>query len=308
MSSPTTERGRFDGVVVVDKPGGWTSHDVVAKIRGILGTRRCGHAGTLDPDATGVLVVGVGRATRLLRFATALPKSYIGEIVLGTTTSTLDASGTVTGTFDMSAITLDAVREVAGQLTGRILQTPPMVSAVKIAGRRLHELARAGVEVERKPRPVEVFSFRVDPTNERDVYRIAVECSSGTYVRQLAADLGAALGGGAHLRSLRRTAVGGFSAAEAVPLDVLGATDVRPMGELVAHLSSVAVAAAVAAAVAHGRVLSRQTVGATGDGPWAVYDESGRLLAVYELLPGERLKPLVVVCSTAPGGDARRGE
>ncbi len=154
-----------------------------------------------------------------MRFATSLPKSYVGEVVLGTTTSTLDASGTVTGTFDMAAVTPDQVRAATAELTGRILQIPPMVSAVKVGGRRLHELARAGVDVERAPRPVEVFRFEVDPTGDPAVYAVRIECSSGTYVRVLAADLGTALGGGAHLRALRRTAVGGFSVAEAVPLD-----------------------------------------------------------------------------------------
>lgn len=270
--------------------------------------QRCGHAGTLDPDATGVLVIGVGRATRLLRFATALPKSYEGEIVLGTATSTLDASGAVTGTFDMAAVTPGQVRAAAGGLTGRILQVPPMVSAVRVGGRRLHELARAGIEVERAPRPVEVFRFDVAPTGDRSVWAISVECSSGTYVRVLAADLGAALGGGAHLRALRRTAIGGFSAAGAVTLDALGPGDLRPMGELVAHLSPVVVEAAVADEVAHGRVLPRQLVAAAGEGPWAVSDGTGRLLAVYEAIPAERMKPLVVVATAEPGESAFSGE
>jgi len=247
-------------------------------------------------------VIGVGRATRLLRFATALPKTYVGEVVLGTSTSTLDASGTVTGTFEMASVTLEGVRAAAAALTGRILQTPPMVSAVKVAGRRLHELARAGVEVERKPRPVEVFRFDVEATGDPAVFAVEVACSSGTYVRVLAADLGAALGGGAHLRALRRTAVGSFVVDRAVTLDALGVGDVRPMGELVAHLPAVAADAGVAAAIAHGRVLPRGLVGATGDGPWAVFDGSGQLLAVYEAYAADRMKPTVVVCTEAPGG------
>ncbi len=295
-------------MVVVDKPVGFTSHDVVAKIRGILGERRCGHAGTLDPDATGVLVVGIGRATRLLRFATALPKSYVGQVVLGASTSTLDASGTVTGTFDMAAVTPEDVRAAAAQLTGKILQTPPMVSAVKVAGRRLYELARAGLEVGREPRPVEVYRFEVDATDDPAVYSIAVECSSGTYVRALAADLGSRLGGGAYLRALRRTAVGGFVAAEAVALEALGPGDLRPMAALVAHLPSLTAEATVEAAVAHGRVLSRQLVGATGEGPWALFDKAGRLLAVYEAYPADRLKPAVVVGAEEPDGGASLGE
>ena len=132
-----------DGVAVVDKPTGWTSHDVVAKSRGLLGTRKVGHSGTLDPDATGVLVLGVGRATRLLTFLSGLDKRYVGEVVLGTATSTLDAAGEVTGTWDMASVGLDEVRRAAVGLTGQIDQVPPMVSAKKVDGRRLHELARS---------------------------------------------------------------------------------------------------------------------------------------------------------------------
>src|ERR1035438_1766489 len=154
-------------------------------------------------------MVGVGRATRLLRFATALPKTYIGEIVLGVTTSTLDASGEVTGHFDMGSVTVAEVREAARSLTGRIEQVPPMVSAVKVGGRRLHELARQGIEVERAARPVTVYRYDTAPDLDRPgVYRAEVECSSGTYIRVLAHDLGVALGGGAHVANLRRTRIG----------------------------------------------------------------------------------------------------
>ncbi|MDP9387794.1 MAG: tRNA pseudouridine(55) synthase TruB, partial [Actinomycetota bacterium] len=190
-----------DGVVVVDKPAGWTSHDVVARCRRIFGQRRVGHAGTLDPGATGVLVVGLGRATRLLRFVTDLPKSYTGEVVLGVATSTLDAGGEETGRWDMSAVSADDVVGAARRFVGPLEQVPPMVSALKVGGRRLHALARAGVEVERPARPVVVHRLEVAPAGEPGVFRIEVDCSSGTYVRSLAADLGAALGGGAHLRA-----------------------------------------------------------------------------------------------------------
>src|SRR3954453_2702736 len=154
-----------DGFAVVDKQPGWTSHDVVAKSRGILGTRKVGHAGTLDPDATGVLVLGVGRATRVLRFLQLLSKSYEAEIVLGTETSTLDAAGEVTATHEMS-VTLEQVEEAARQFAGDILQIPPMVSALKVGGRRLHELARQGIEVERAPRPVHVSRYDVSVTDD----------------------------------------------------------------------------------------------------------------------------------------------
>ena len=167
MTNVTTDV--VTGLVVVDKEAGWTSHDVVARCRRIFGQRRVGHAGTLDPDATGVLLVGLGRATRLMRFLTALPKTYEAEVVLGTATSTLDASGDVVGTYDMSHVTPAQVQAAADGLTGAIEQMPPMVSAVKVGGRRLHELARQGVEVDRPTRPVTVYRFDTTPQPQRPV-------------------------------------------------------------------------------------------------------------------------------------------
>ena len=164
------------GVAVVDKEAGWTSHDVVARARKLLGTRRVGHSGTLDPDATGVLVLGVGRATRLLRFITTLPKSYTARIVLGTETSTLDASGEITVVHDMSLIGAGDVRRAAAGLVGELQQIPPMVSAVRVGGRRLHEIAREGGEVDRAPRPVTVHHFEVAATADPAVYEASVSC------------------------------------------------------------------------------------------------------------------------------------
>jgi len=322
--SPVTTTGAetAHGVVVVDKPAGWTSHDVVARMRRVLGTRKVGHSGTLDPDATGVLVLGAGRATRLLRFLTGLPKSYVGEIVLGAETSTLDASGEVTARHDMSAVGDDAVRAAAAALTGQIMQIPPMVSAVKVAGRRLHELAREGKTVERRPRPVTVHRFGLEPLHgEPGVWRAEVDCSSGTYVRSLAADLGAALGGGAHLRSLRRTAVGGFDLADACSMDE---PLLLPAAAAVSHLDSVTVDDADARRASHGQTLHLGTAmhpgetrsdqagrpgealhsgdaEASGGSPFAVFDADGVLLAVYEQRPSGA-RPLVV----APPSSTRR--
>lgn len=280
------------GVAVVDKPAGWTSHDVVAKLRGVLGTRKIGHSGTLDPDATGVLVMGVGRATRLMRFLTPLPKSYVGEIVLGTETDTLDASGTVTATHSMADVPDAAVRAAVDDLTGAIEQIPPMVSAVKVGGRRLHEIAREGGEVEREPRPVTVYRFVVEPVAaEPGVWRAEVDCSSGTYVRTLAADVGTALGGGAHLRALRRTSVGGFGLEDAGTIE---APRMFPVASAVAHLSTVRVTGDVATAVGHGRVLDSDVLGVSGPEPWAVVDADGDLLAVYGSR-GEQVKPVLVM-------------
>lgn len=283
------------GLCIVDKPAGVTSHDVVGMLRKRFGERQVGHGGTLDPDATGVLVVAVGMTTKLLRFVEKTTKRYVGEVVLGTETTTLDAAGDVTARHDMSAITIDDARAtVAAHLVGDIEQIPPMVSAVKIQGRRLHELAREGVEVDRPPRPVTIHSFEIVDEPEPGVLEIEVVCSPGTYVRTLAADLGHLLGGGAHLRNLRRTAVGSFTIDEAAaPEDCL----LLPVAEAVRSLATVTADENLAALVATGRVLPRPID--QGDGPWAVFDEGGRLLAVYETFGPDRVKPAVVLPTAA---------
>lgn len=303
MLSP--EEQLRDGVAIIDKPAGWTSHDVVAKARGLLRNKKIGHSGTLDPDATGVLLLGVGRVTRLLRFLTVLPKTYTGEFVLGIETTTLDAAGDVVATHDMAGVRADAVRGGADNLTGDLMQVPPMVSAVRVGGRRLHELARAGEVVERKPRPVSVRRFDVDPIDEDGgLYRFTVECSSGTYVRSLVADLGYALGGGAHLRTLRRTAIGSFTLVDAAPLDDIL---VLPPARALRDYPRVEVDGEVLSAVGHGKVLDRVSLGVEGDGPWAVFDESHNLLAVYEPHRGDTVKPSVVIAPAQPGSSSPRG-
>ncbi len=286
-----------DGLAVVDKEAGWTSHDVVAKARGLLGTRKVGHSGTLDPDATGVLLLGVGKVTRLLRYLGLPSKTYTGVVVLGTATSTLDASGEVTGTWDMAGVGLAEVRAAAVPLTGDILQVPPMVSAIQIDGRRLHELAREGIEVERAARPVTVHAFTVDEPVAEGCFPIEVTCSSGTYIRSLAADLGTALGGGAHLRDLRRTAIGPFTVADAVTLEALGPDHLRTPAEAMGDLASVVVGDDVAVAVGHGKVLPCDALGVAGTGPWAVLDAAGSLLAVYEAHRSGTAKPAVVLAA-----------
>ena len=293
-----SEASAVQGLVVVDKEAGMTSHDVVACCRRIFGQRRVGHAGTLDPDATGVLLVGLGRATRLMRFLTPLRKTYTTDIVLGTATSTLDASGEVTGTYDMTQVTPEAVQHAAASLTGAIDQVPPMVSAVKVGGRRLHELARQGLQVERAARPVTVYRFDVEPDPFRaGIYRAEIECSSGTYVRVLAHDLGLALGGGAHVTNLRRTRIGSFGAGEMHPLDALGPDSVLTPAQAVRDLDAVTVEPATAASIRTGLALDRVPLGALGDGPWALLDESGVLLAVYEATGTDRIRPAVVLAA-----------
>ncbi|MBG7604754.1 MAG: tRNA pseudouridine(55) synthase TruB [Actinobacteria bacterium] len=277
------------GIAVVDKPAGVTSHDVVGMLRRRFNERQVGHAGTLDPDATGVLVIAVGKATRLLRFIEKTRKEYVGEVVLGTSTSTLDSSGDVTGEFDMSGVTVDdARRVVAEHLMGDIEQIPPMVSAIRVDGRRLHELAREGIEVERAPRPVTIHRFDVAEGTAHEVLEVDIECSAGTYVRTLAADLGELLGGGAHLRNLRRTSVGAFGISEAAPPDEC---ELQPVATAVRSLDRVTVDEETAGLIGNGRVLGRWP----GAGPWAVFSEDGSLLAVYEAFRTDEAKPAVVL-------------
>jgi tRNA pseudouridine55 synthase len=293
-----------DGLVVVDKAPGWTSHDVVAKLRGVYGQRRIGHAGTLDPDATGILLVGLGRVTRLLRFLQEAGKEYRARVVFGVATDTLDASGAVLERSEMT-ITSAELDAAARAFVGDIQQVPPMVSALKVGGRRLYELARAGVEVERAARPVHIDELVVeelDPGAYPEA-TIRVACSSGTYIRTLAADLGEALGGCAHLGSLRRLRVGGFVLDDARPLEAIEADPgaaVLPPTDAVRDLDRVRVDAEGARAVAHGATFAAPAlVGANdGPGPFAVVDEAGALLAVYERRGGG-VKPSVVLATEA---------
>jgi len=288
MSKETKE---LIGIAVVDKPAGLTSHDVVAKARKIFGTRKVGHSGTLDPDATGVLILGVGRATRLLQFLTRLPKSYKGEIVFGKETSTLDSSGEIICTHDMSELKFSEVREAAAKFLGEIEQVPPMVSAVRVGGRRLHEIAREGGEVDRPPRTVSVKRFEVNPTSDPLVYEVSVDCSSGTYIRSLAADLGTSLGGGAHLQNLRRTAIGSFEESEAVSIEEVVLRD--PIAGM-RDFEMVEVSEEVEKEVTFGKILEKDRLGVNNSGPWAVTNKEGRLLAVYDNY-GEKIKPTVVL-------------
>ena len=217
------------GLVIVDKSGGMTSHDVVARVRRLAGTKKVGHAGTLDPMATGVLVVGVEKATRLLGYLTLTEKEYAATIRLGQSTSTDDAEGEFTGTasaadVSAAALTEHQLHKAVARLTGEILQVPPAVSAIKVGGQRAYKLTRAGAAPELAARPVTVYQFEVTAVRREghllDV-DATVRCSSGTYIRALARDLGAALGTGGHLTRLRRTRVGGYGVEDARTLEQL---------------------------------------------------------------------------------------
>jgi tRNA pseudouridine55 synthase len=272
------------GLVVVDKPSGLTSHDVVARVRRLAGTRRVGHAGTLDPMATGVLLVGVNRATRLLGHLALTEKQYDAVVRLGESTSTDDAEGEVLSRSSAAGLDDTEVRAALERFKGDIDQVPSAVSAVKIGGQRAYKRARAGEEVVLPPRPVTIHRLEAGPlTRHGDVVDLPlrVRCSSGTYIRALARDLGAALGVGGHLTSLRRTSVGPFRLDEASTLDALaGSFAVTPIADVARRcFPSVGLDDAQADAVAHGRRLELQTGAA---GPVAVFAPDGGFLALYE--------------------------
>jgi tRNA pseudouridine55 synthase len=265
-----------------------TSHDAVYALRKHFGEKRIGHTGTLDPDATGLLVIGVGNATRLIRFMGEMDKTYSCEIVFGSETNTLDDSGEVIARYEMGPIDIERARSViAENLVGDILQVPPMVSALRVDGVRLHELARQGIEVERVARPIQVFDFAVEPTDDPMVLRARVRCGGGTYVRTLGADLGNLLGGGAHIRTLRRHAIGPYSLEESCTLE---APVLLPVIEAVRGMEQHVLSAAEIDDVLFGRV--RQAW--PGDGPWAARDEAGELIAVFEKWRDTLAKPTVV--------------
>lgn len=279
-----------EGLLVVDKLKGVTSHDVVDAVRRTLGTRKVGHAGTLDPMATGVLLVGAGRATRLLRFLSDLDKTYEGTARLGEETDTLDAEGELVRKASVTA-TREDVERVAGAMVGERLQRPPSYSAVKVGGRKLYEAARKGEDLEAPARAIRVDEFLIRGFDGRDAeFRVA--CSSGTYVRVLAAELGAELGCGAHLVRLVRTAVGPFTLARAVGLEALG--EPLAVEAVVAHLPSLRLEGDEAVAASHGRVLGPAGIA----GPYGVYGPDGHLIGVWRD-DGPRAKPVVVL---APAG------
>ena len=207
-----------NGIIIIDKPSGWTSMDVCAKLRGILHTKKVGHAGTLDPMATGVLPVFVGQATRAVSFAESGQKEYVAGLKLGLVTNTQDTSGETLGTHPAS-VTRTELEAVLPRFTGEIEQIPPMYSAIKIGGKKLYELARRGEEVERKPRPVTLYELEVVEQTAPDAFTLRIRCSKGTYVRTLCHDIGRALGCGGCMSALRRTMAAGFTLADAVTLE-----------------------------------------------------------------------------------------
>ncbi|WP_405092920.1 tRNA pseudouridine(55) synthase TruB [Micromonospora sp. NBC_01392] len=288
-----------DGLIVVDKPGGMTSHDVVARIRRLARTRRVGHGGTLDPMATGVLVIGVGRATRLLTYVIGAGKSYAATIRLGQATVTDDAEGDVIATTATAGVTDDAVRAALAALTGEIDQVPSAVSAIKINGERAYKRVRDGESVDLPARRVtvsrlDVLAIRRDTPDVVDV-DVDVTCSSGTYIRAIARDAGLALGVGGHLTALRRTAVGGFALAEAATLAQLEqrAPEVvnLPLDAAAARFFPRRDATAEEArTLSHGGPLAPAGIA----GPYAVFDPAGGLIAIVSERDGRARAEIVL--------------
>jgi tRNA pseudouridine55 synthase len=293
-----------DGLVIVDKPGGLTSHDVVARIRRLAGTRRVGHAGTLDPMATGVLVVGVEKATRLLGYLALTEKQYDATIRLGQSTSTDDAEGELTKTAEAKDVPPEAINKAIAELTGEIHQVPPAVSAIKVGGQRAYKLTRAGSAPELKPRPVTVYEFTVTairPAGDGGLKDVdaTVRCSSGTYIRALARDLGDKLGTGGHLTALRRTRVGDYGLEAAKTLDQLsGRFEVTPLAQAAAAaFGRRDLSADEARRLAHGGRLPAGPPGTgTGTGtpgPTAAFAPDGSLVALLAEQDGQA-RPLAV--------------
>jgi tRNA pseudouridine55 synthase len=289
-----------DGLVIVDKPGGLTSHDVVARIRRLAGTRRVGHAGTLDPMATGVLVVGVEKATRLLGHLTLTEKQYDATIRLGQSSNTDDAEGELTTIAPATGLTPETINKAIADLTGEIQQVPPAVSAIKVDGQRAYKLTRAGAAPELKPRPVTVYEFTVTairPAGDGDLTGLTdidatVRCSSGTYIRALARDLGNSLGTGGHLTALRRTRVGGYGLDTAKTLDQLAERfEVVPLAlAAAAAFARRDLSADEARRVAHG---GRLPAGPGAPGPTAAFAPDGSLVALLAEQDGQA-RPLAV--------------
>jgi tRNA pseudouridine55 synthase len=285
------------GLLLIDKPVGLTSHDVVARLRKIFNERRIGHAGTLDPMATGLLVVAIGSSTRLLRFAQAQTKRYVGTVRLGEATDSLDADGVVVATAFVPELAFEQVNALAATMVGPQRQVPPMVSARKVGGRRLHEMAREGIEIERAPRDIVIQSFTLSPREERVDWDFDVTCSVGTYVRVLLSDLSAKMGTVGHLTMLRRISSGAHDVRDAHTLEELSAlVDVTsvlaPPVRLVEGLESRVLENSDIAKMRMGQRLTLE--GAFSGEEIAALDEDGELVGVLRRR-GDLWKPEIVL-------------
>ncbi len=286
----------LEGFYLIDKAPGWTSHDVVAKIRSTLKTKRVGHAGTLDPGASGLLIVGIGRATRLLRYFSNSTKEYTGRVVFGVSTDTLDNLGRPNCSGSIEGLSIETIKHGIARFIGDIDQIPPMVSAKKINGTKLYTLARQGIEIERQPVRVRVDRFELDgPLSHESVeidgrtfnvasLPIAVTCSAGTFVRSLAHDLGRVVGFESHLRDLRRTKVGCLDVDQAIDVTKVAQDNLRPVNLVSCVLDQVQVDAEIEVEILNGVRLSPGTLERLPNyrpGPYAVVGSAGNLLGVY---------------------------
>ena len=270
-----------NGILIIDKPAGWTSMDVCAKLRGIYHEKRVGHAGTLDPMATGVLPVFIGRATRAVEFASDSDKEYIAGLKLGVVTNTQDTTGEILEEHPVE-VTGEQLRDVLARFTGDIAQIPPMYSAIKINGKKLYELARKGKEVERKPRPVTIHALEIVDQQGDDLYTLRILCSKGTYVRTLCHDIGQALGCGGCMSSLQRVKAAGFTSADSVSLEeVQAAADAEraealllPTDRLFSEYPAVAIDGKALLQAKNGSVFHC----ARSDGSYRVYSPEGEFL------------------------------
>ncbi|MDB4947360.1 MAG: tRNA pseudouridine synthase [Gemmatimonadetes bacterium] len=283
-----------NGVIAIDKPVGPTSHDAVAAVRRALKTREVGHTGTLDPFASGLLLICVGKATRLAEYLTGMPKRYVATMRLGAATDTDDLTGETVSTSDAwPSLSVDAIREALGRQVGTIEQVPPAYSAKKVDGERMYAVARRGGEVKRKPVTVTIHSIDLLDVRLPEV-EFAVECGSGTYIRAIARDVGAALGVGGHLSALRRTHVGPHDVAHAVPVDRLDEVEAvaRAMltpAEAVSHMPSITLTDDERTAIGFGRVVAARPELPEGV-PVAFLSADGELLAIGERA-GEHVRP-----------------
>jgi tRNA pseudouridine55 synthase len=320
-----TSSGEPSGVLVVDKPVGPTSFDVVARVRRALGARKAGHAGTLDPAATGVLAVCLGEAVRLQAWLADGDKAYAATVAFGAATDTEDAEGRVVAEGDPSGLTAAAVEAALARFVGEIDQVPPMYSAVRVAGRRLHQAARAGEEVARAPRRVRVDALtleELDPAvGGRRLARVVIRCGKGTYVRTLAADLGRVVGVPAHLAALRRTAASGFTLAQAVPLaeiERLAAEGAASLGgrilslaDALAFMPRVTLTATQVADLRHGRALPLTALpglpAEASAGPLRALDGADALVAICTA-GGGMLRPVRVFAAPTTPARAAGGE
>jgi len=321
----TPQAPSVDGVLIVDKPRGKTSHDVVEAVRRMVGFRQIGHLGTLDPLATGVLVLALGRATRLARFYAGRRKRYTCAIRLGFATDTYDAEGEALGPDSAPALDPEQIAALAQEFVGRIMQTPPAFSAKKIHGRPAHELARKNKPVELKPVEVDVYEFRLTGV-EGSTARFSVECGAGTYIRSLAHDLGKRHGTGAHLAEIARVAVGEFTSEHAIPLAELAedakagriASRIIPLESLLPELPQTSVLPIVEKRVRHGAkfnvplaqikpgymTAAQNSMQEIDSAEWKparlrVFSNQGKLIAIAEPIVPRTYRPLVVLETTA---------